>query len=190
MKRKTQTCRSVAARWLDAGHVEGDALLLLPRRDDPATAPHGQILLLHRRRGAADRRLVGNAEAARVQAGRGAMRRPKLNRVPPVPRCDAGQCIVTMSVGHWDEILQQAYRQGGPAGTRRQRDADCGAQAAGRHGRAWGRPVKLTPDSQRASRGGPDWLTRLVTKGTFMRCTLHGYSSVSTGKKSSSSKEA
>ncbi len=42
------------------------------------------------------------------------MRRPKLNRVPPVPRCDAGQCIVTMSVGHWDEILQQAYRQGWP----------------------------------------------------------------------------
>ena len=46
------------------------------------------------------------------------MRRPKLNKVPLetalafLRKPGAGQCIITMSVGQWDMLLQGAYEQG------------------------------------------------------------------------------
>ena len=46
------------------------------------------------------------------------MRRPELNKLPLETAlgnlCNAvgGQCAITMSVGQWDMLLQEAYEQG------------------------------------------------------------------------------
>ena len=46
------------------------------------------------------------------------MRRPQLNRIPLEAAlgilCNAvkGQCIITMSAGQWDMLLEAAYQQG------------------------------------------------------------------------------
>lgn len=46
------------------------------------------------------------------------MRRPQLNRLPLetalgfLRKPGAGQCVITMSVGQWDAMLQAAYQQG------------------------------------------------------------------------------
>ena len=68
--------------------------------------------------GAADCRVVGDAEEAHVQAGGDAMRRPELNKVPLASalaflhKPGAGRCFITMSVGQWDKLLQGAYERG------------------------------------------------------------------------------
>ena len=49
-----------------AGHGGGDPGLLLPDGHDPAPASPRQRLLLHRRRGEADRGVVGGEEEARL----------------------------------------------------------------------------------------------------------------------------
>ena len=85
----------------------------------PAPAPLRHLRLLHRRRGAADRRVVGRAEEAHVQAGGKTMRRPELRRLPLesalafLRKPGAGQCLITMSVGQWDKLLQGAYERAG-----------------------------------------------------------------------------
>jgi hypothetical protein len=46
------------------------------------------------------------------------MRRPELNRLPLdralefLHKPGAGQCMITMSVGQWDMLLQEAYERG------------------------------------------------------------------------------
>ena len=73
------------------GMAEGDPVLLLPHGQDPAPAPPRQLLLLHRRRGAADFRVVGGEEEARLQAGGGTDERSRPLSDPRKPASQPGR---------------------------------------------------------------------------------------------------